>query len=328
MIDDRWIKADIDAHKYILEPNFVLDNIEKMVWHLDTIAGTPNAIGIMQLSKAAKEHVTVLLSGEGADEVFGGYWTFPQGFFWNNYVNFVSKTRIDVFNKKNSANYKRMEKGFDYYVATTHGVTSQEQFCMMRKKSDAEKVYEDLMDERMTIYNSFSGSLLDKHLKYKMATNLPDLLVRQDKMSMSASIENRVPFLDNDIVDFSFTVPENNLIGYRFPREGKINLSNVLEGKFLLKKLSEKTFGNDFTYRGKMGFSLPLNKYFSEKNFRNYFHDEIYSKMRDRDLINAEYILSLFEKGETMTEAEAKNIWLALNVEIWCQLFLDKKNYR
>ena len=77
----------------------------------------------------------------------------------------------------------------------------------------AQKLKSDFLAEKATVqrkslYQSLSGSLFDKQVKYEMLSYLPDLLIRQDKMSMAHSIENRVPFLDNDVVENSFTIPE------------------------------------------------------------------------------------------------------------------------
>ena len=65
---------------------------------------------------------------------------------------------------------------------------------------------------RFAIYDNFKGSIFDKQVKYEIATYIPDLLIRQDKMSMAHSIENRVPFLDNEVVERSFHYPEEHMI--------------------------------------------------------------------------------------------------------------------
>ena len=84
--------------------------------------------------------------------------------------------------------------------------------------------------ERLNLYNALSGSRFDKQVKYELKTFLPDLLIRQDKMSMAHSIENRVPFLDNEIVEKAFSIPEQFLLLRNSP-----NGKNA--EKYLLKKL-------------------------------------------------------------------------------------------
>ena len=82
---------------------------------------------------------------------------------------------------------------------------------VMAKKLMADFTKERAIAGGRSLYNSLSGSLFDRQVKYEMLSYLPDLLIRQDKMSMAHSIENRVPFLDNEVVENSFTIPEKYL---------------------------------------------------------------------------------------------------------------------
>ena len=97
------------------------------------------------------------------------------------------------------------------------------------------------MAEEIILYRSLSGSLFDRQVKYEMQSYLPDLLIRQDKMSMAHSIENRVPFLDNELVENSFSIPEEYLLLRKSP-EG----SNT--EKYLLKKNDCGYFRNRFCF--------------------------------------------------------------------------------
>ena len=116
------------------------------------------------------------------------------------------------------------------------------------------------LQDRKHLYNSLSGSLFDRQVKYEMHSYLPDLLIRQDKMSMAHSIENRVPFLDNEVVENAFTIPEKYLLLRKSP-EG------MNTEKYLMKKMTAGTFGNDFAFRDKMGFGIPVREFFQNSTF-------------------------------------------------------------
>ena len=85
--------------------------------------------------------------------------------------------------------------------------------------------FEKAIETRKYIYSNLNGSVFDKQVKYEIQAYLPDLLIRQDKMSMAHSIENRVPFLDNEVIECSFELPENLIISQKTNKqkiEGKI----------------------------------------------------------------------------------------------------------
>ena len=319
-------KLQLKQHKYILNTEYVKDNLERTIWHLDTIANTPNSVGIMLLSEEAKKNVTVLLSGEGADEVFGGYWQFTRAAFFEKLVKCDSYDIISKLSNKKAIRNQidKMRKGYDYYVATTHGFLEKDALQeLFSNDSEFENKYWAEIDKRQDLFNKFSGDEFEKHIKYKIVTNLPDLLVRQDKMSMSASIENRVPFLDNDVVDFALTLPKDVLLHWDIKQllKGKY----PVEGKYALKKISENIYGKEFTYRRKRGFDLPLANFLDNKDFKNYFHDELIINMEKRNVLNAKYVKELYKNIETINNTEAQVLWKAINFELWCSLFLDKR---
>ncbi len=324
-------KLQLHPHKYILDTEYVKNNLERTVWHLDTIANTPNSIGIMLLSAEAKKDVTVLLSGEGADEVFGGYWQFTRAAFLERLIKCDENLHgaICKFTKGKAIQKQvdKMRKGYGYYVATTHGFLEEESLKgLFAEDSMFEEKYWAEIQKREELFNRFSGDEFERHIKYKMMTNLPDLLVRQDKMSMSASIENRVPFLDNDVVNFALNMPKEELLHWNYTKllQGKY----PVEGKYMLKKICENIYGSNFTYRRKRGFDLPLAKFLNHKDFKEYFYDELGINMKNRGVISADYTKKLFDNIDNLNKAESQVLWKAINLEIWCGLFVDKKGMR
>ena len=125
------------------------------------------------------------------------------------------------------------------------------------------------------------------------------------------------------MVDFALTLPKNVLLHWDIKQllKGKY----PVEGKYALKKISENIYGKEFTYRRKRGFDLPLANFLDNKDFKNYFHDELIINMEKRNVLNAKYVKELYKNIETINNTEAQVLWKAINFELWCSLFLDKR---
>lgn len=181
--EDRWIaevsaKVDVESHRFMFSEASFTAPLERAAWHMDQPISHPNSLGIWLLAQHAREHVTVLLSGEGADEVFGGYSRFTQ---MRPMERFIQATQFQPASK-----LSRLRPGANL---------------------------EPALARRAAIFNEGGGDHLSNCLKYEMQTFLVDLLVRQDKMTMAHGMENRVPFLDRRVVKFARTLPAEHLVG-------------------------------------------------------------------------------------------------------------------
>lgn len=298
----------IVSHKFLLDSNYYLDNIEKATWHLESPINHPNTIAIYELSQRAKEFVTVLLSGEGADEVFGGYERFYE-------IRYPYQARMLLHEmKRNFIHPLSLFRYFDHGERAMMA-TSYMTPIMAEKVRDGFS-YEMATKDRRSLYKSLSGSVLDRQVKYEMLSYLPDLLIRQDKMSMAHSIENRVPFLDNEVVKNSFTIPEEYLLIRKSP-EGYNN------EKYLLKKMAANKFGNDFAFRRKMGFGIPVKEFFLNYRFVDYLNDKVLSDLKKRQLFDYRIISKWITNIKTLDANALGALWMVVAFEIWASLYLD-----
>lgn len=298
----------IPAHKFPLDSDYYLDHFERATWHLEAPINHPNTIGIYKLSQRAKEYVTVLLSGEGADEIFGGY-------SWFYDINFpYSGRRLLQVAKRNMRNPSGLLRYFD----KAHRAVMATAFMndTMARKLRPEFSFKRATGDRSRLYRTISGSLFDCQVKYDMQTYLPDLLIRQDKMSMAHSIENRVPFLDNNVVKNSFSIPQEILIRRRSP--GGFNTE-----KFLLKSLAAKRFGNEFAFRDKMGFGIPLREFFLKDSFYQYLNDRVLPGVRRRGMFNYPIISGWVADIENLKYDKLEALWVAVSFEVWASVYLD-----
>lgn len=298
----------IPAHKFLMDSDYYLDNIESATWHLEAPINHPNTLGIYKLSQRAKEYVTVLLSGEGADEVFGGYGRFYDIGFPYQGRRLLHEIRKNIMDPVSLGQYFNHENRAIMATAFTTPTLAKKLLPGFRKEEAAGK--------RKSLYQSLSGSLFDRQVKYEMLSYLPDLLIRQDKMSMAHSIENRVPFLDNEVVENSFTIPEKYLL-LRKSTEG-FNTE-----KYLLKKMTANTFGNDFAFRDKMGFGIPVREFFLNRKFTEYLNDKILPGIKQRGLFNHVLTTGWLSEIRTMKYFELEALWIIISFEIWASLYLD-----
>lgn len=311
-IDHVGNKLGLNLHKFKLDSEYFLNNYERMIWSNDAPVYKPYFVCFLKLTECAKEYVTVLLSGEGADELCGGYSRFAAGI----YQPFISKLGASASTLRSYASYA------EYCVLTDSTLTN---FVSLGWSG-----LDELIREEIECFERYKGSNFTKHIKYEMSRRLPESLMRQDKMSMANSIENRVPLLDNEVVDFVMRLPEQMLL--RFVGPSPLGLSeNPLDwaaGKYLLKELCARKFGHDFAYRQKQIMVLDERAMLTSAGFIEYFYDSIYPGMRSRGLLDAELVRSWFDNAATIDIKTFSSMWRAISLETWCRLFLDARTNR
>lgn len=310
-IDTVTNKLNLLSHKFMLGPDYYSDNIEKTTWHFEAPIEHASNIALYHLSQRAKEHVTVLLSGEGSDEVFAGY----SRFFTTRYPFRLRKILYEL--KKNNGNPLYMA---DYMRSEYRAVTA----TSFMTSAMAGNLYSGFSIRRGTAnrishYKSLSGSVFDRQIKYELSSYLPDLLLCQDKMSMAHSIENRVPFVDNEVVENSFTLPEKSLLVKNSP-EG------YNTGKYLLKRMAAANFGNDFAFRKKVGFEVPVRELFQSGKFSEYLRDQVLPGIRQRGLFNHQLCEAWNSGIPALSHYQLEALWIIVTFEIWASIYLDGTN--
>jgi asparagine synthase (glutamine-hydrolysing) len=176
------------------------------------------------------------------------------------------------------------------------------------------------LQQRNDTFSEGRSDHLSNCLKYDLQTYLVDLLVRQDKMTMAHSLENRVPMLDRNLVDFVRTLPTDYLIGSRLSIR-QIRMRNT---KVILKALAGRTFDRGFVYRPKSGFSLPLSHYYQQNEFRELMEDRVLPGLRRRGLVGEKVIRAWWRDANRTSQRKAETLWIYLAFELWAQCFLDR----
>jgi asparagine synthase (glutamine-hydrolysing) len=267
-------------HQLIFTEKQFCSLLPKLTYHLDEPMDHSHSIPMYLLSKYARKKVKILLSGEGADEIFGGY-------------------------KK----YRKIIPGI-----TDREIINLTSFGDRKVLKQVTKInFRDRFPERERILKNCRGCQpFDKLSVFDQKVYLISMLVRQDKMGMAANIENRVPFLDHELVEAAFSLPLNEKI--------KDN-----ETKLILKKLAEKFVPKECIYREKVGFGQPVSQWLKNPGglgkylrlFRN--RKRNFFNYRELDKIISEHKNGICDHGQTL--------WILINLELWHRIFIDGADY-
>jgi asparagine synthase (glutamine-hydrolysing) len=286
-------------------------------WHMDQPISHPNSLGLWLLAERSRDIVTVLLSGEGADEVFGGYTRF-----------YYAHIRPKVAPAARHLGWvpsvgERLSRHFAGDQSETFVRASQFQSDARLARLRPDGCLRPAIEKRVALFAEGTADHLSNCLKYEMQTYLVDLLVRQDKMTMAHGMENRVPFLDRHVVDFARSLPAEHLVGQNLP----IGNAGMKGTKVVVKDLARRTFDDAFVYRRKSGFSLPLAQYFRSAPFTELMEDRLLPGMKSRGLVDVELIRRWWRRAlsaPSTTEA----FWIPVALELWAQQFIDGRGRR
>ena len=316
--EEEWIAqaaaaAQAVSHRFTFTDDFFFDTLDRATWHMDQPMGHPNSLGIWLLARESRPRVTVLLSGEGADEVFGGY----TRFFYAGLHPAVAPWTLALRHLPGVG--PRLARQFGADPVASFIAASQfqrpEALAQVRPGADLEPV----MERRREIFAEGHGDHLANCTRYEMQTYLVDLLVRQDKMTMAHSLENRVPFLDRDLVAFARQAPARTLVSPRFVRPR----ARMRGTKVMLKNLARRSFDDRFVYRAKSGFSLPLADYMADRRFAALMEERLLPGMHRRGLVNAAAVRRQWQGLAGQGQGAAESVWIAVAFELWAQQFLD-----
>lgn len=298
-------------HQYTLQETDFAEVFSKMTWHLDAPLNHPNSIGLYLLCKKARENVKVLLTGEGADELFGGYGRYAR-YIW-------SQENIELSRKED---YERNIKRY-WNDPLSKAITSSAWYPIIGLNRVLPQ-YEasDAVERRRTFYQNIPGeeNSIQRFLNYELRTYLVDILNRQDKMSMAASLETRVPFLEHTLVEH---IRKHSINQYVVADQR----ATMRSTKMPLKKLAAKEYGEDFAYRPKSGFPLPLQEYFCGADFKIHCENVIIPYLKKQKLLNQVEIEALWKNRAYLnSNVIESSLWTILAFGEFSRIFLQDKS--
>ena len=319
-------------HKEIvlLGGNFV-DLIPEVIKFKDEPLSIPNEIAVHILSKELKKHISVVMSGEGADELFGGYGKiFRSGDDFEKLEQLDSFSRVDKnkFLKNFKLQYGNISKSpIDHFLKQYNYIELKTKKCLLNKELFS--LNNDTLINKLYFESFFKRisklSVSEQYMYIFQKIHLLAPLRRLDATTMSKSVEARVPLVDHKFVEYISSLPLKYKLTWRNnnDREKLKNLtSNQVSEvyditKYALRKISEKYLPKSITSRKKVGFPVPLNDWFAKKHNKMAKDLLLSDCAKTSQLFNREYIESMLEGKEKNEKYFGYNIWMLVNVEIW-----------
>ena len=295
-------------------------SLPRVVYHLEDLRvgmSYPN----YYISRLASKFVKVCLQGTGGDELYGGY---P----WRYYRVFKSLDQRDYFNQY-----------YDFWQRLVSDTEKRELFT--------DNVYSKInIDEPRKIFErvfTFNNSLkydkpeqhISNSLYFEIKTFLPGLLLVGDKLSMANGLEERFPFLDNDLVNFAQKIPIKHKLGNlemmkrvdenEF-RDKKLVYTEHSDGKTVLRKAMMDFMPEKIINRKKQGFSAPDESWYRGENAEYVKELLLNKKTVSSEFINEKYIRRIVDEHINKKMNHRLLIWSFMNFEWWCRLFLNNES--
>jgi len=317
-----------EYNEFIVRPN-ALDVIPTLVEHYGEPYADSSAIPTYYVAKETRKYVTVALNGDGGDESFAGYERYVamrtaetyaripaalRKLFIENPISMLPTSELkrsrlrDAKRFLRAANLPRTERYFSW-VSAFNGNSKTELYTRDFTASVSGQNASALLDRWFTEANG-TGTL-DATLLTDQMTYLPnDLLVKVDIATMANSLEARSPFLDHKLIEFAASLPENiKMHGF--------------ETKSLLKKVAARLVPKEVIYRRKMGFGVPIGKWFRGE-MKDFVRGVLVSeKSMKRGIVKPEILEKYVNEHTSASRDHSFQLWTLLMLELWFQRFID-----
>lgn len=320
-----------DHEEVLLGPNEFFESLPAVIWNEDEPLAWPSSVSLFFVSRLAAQKVKVVLTGEGGDELFAGYlkyraalWNLRGGRVYRNLVpGVVQRITRDVLSKNCAPDWilRKLRHSFLYHPDRFEQIYFDNFYCAFSAGQQADLLTRDVLNEihdADPYKNSLryfpsdgTGDLLSHLLHLDIKTYLVELLMKQDQMSMAASLESRVPFLDHKVVEFAAALPEHM----------KIRRFN---GKFLLRKAMQSRLPAEVISRTKKGFPTPVKPWLRGPLFEKLTTILTDGRFAERRLVRSSFVKSLLDSHRRGSSRATDGCWRLLNLELWSRIFLDR----
>ncbi len=298
-------------------------SLPRVQWHMDEPSADPSAVALYFVDQIAAEQVKAVLSGEGADEFFGGYRIY-QTPFANQKLSWAPKGLLKGASKAaralgvRGANYleRASETPEDWYYTNANGVAfspAERDRLRAGKRTDAGARVPSPQELIAPAYAEVAGLDDTTRMQYVdlFFWLVGDILLKTDKMSMAHSLESRVPFLDKQVFDVSATIPT------RLKANGE-------QTKLTLREAAERAIPKDWAQKEKLGFPVPMVNWLRQDRYYNeikeWFTGDIASKF-----FNTDELVRLLDEHKAGADRSRK-IWIVYMFLMWYKIyFVDQK---
>jgi asparagine synthase (glutamine-hydrolysing) len=310
----------------VVSPEEFFTALPRLIWHEDEPLASASSVPLYFVSRLAREHVKVVLTGEGADELFLGYnryrvtaWNERLGRLYWGLVPPAHRPKVTRLVGMLTRPWRRYAERSFLTLSPGPRQLFYENFAVFpqvlqsRLLRDAVLSARDPYVEGLRYYEEAAGGALERMSCADLQTYLVELLMKQDQMSMAASVESRVPFLDHEFVEHVSAIPGN------FKVRG-------WQTKAVLRSALGELVPRAILRRRKMGFPVPVGRWFGGP-FR-WVVDQFVLDPRTlrRGLFEPSLLRRLVEEHRERVRDHGDRLWLLMNLEIWQRIFLDGEN--
>ncbi len=322
-------KYKTDHHEILVSPEDFFSALPNLIWHEDEPLAHPSSVALYFVSHLASQNVKVVLTGEGSDELLAGYARYKKTVFNLEFgARYQSLTTAGIRKTIQSGiagmspGSKLRQKLSRTFLALTPDIETIyfDNFAVFPRAMHAALLTAETRDHvgqsdpytevKALLEQTDAQSLLDRLLYADIKTYLHELLMKQDQMSMAASIESRVPFLDHKLVEFTASLPE------RLKLRGWTT-------KYILRQSMKGVLPEAILTRPKMGFPVPIGTWF--RGPYSYFLDEyvLSSRTLERGIFEPDFVRDLVRRHQSGGENHDERLWALVNFEMWQRRFFD-----
>ncbi|MDW7660130.1 MAG: asparagine synthase (glutamine-hydrolyzing) [Bacillota bacterium] len=304
----------IENHKKLITAEECFDALPEIMYHMDEPQSNPSVVPLYFLAELASRHVTVVLSGEGADELFGGY------VWYQNSPVFETYSKIPLGIRQTLGKFARkLPEGRITNFMVKAATPIEEKFIGQAKvfeESDALKIlkppYKDGPDVKSItdpVYNEVKNQDdLTKMQFLDLNLWLPgDILLKADKMSMAHSIELRVPFLDKEVIKVASSLP-------------KLQRVNKIDTKYALRKAAGDILPEEWANRPKVGFPVPIRHWFRTLDNYNRIKEKFASDTANT-FFHTDQLMSYLDEHFHNKANHARYIWTVFVFLTWYDVY-------
>lgn len=302
----------------IVSPEEYADAIPKIMWYLDDPVADPSLVPLFFVAQEARKHVKVVLSGEGADELFGGYTIYKEPLSLAPFEKIptplrrglgqLSKVLPEGMKGKSLLNRGSMTMEERYY-----GNARSFNFDQMKRVIPWAKQEWDHRDVTAPIYaqsKNMDPVARMQHLDL-FTWMRGDILVKADKINMAHSLELRVPFLDREVFKVAETIPHDLKISHGTT-------------KYALRKAMEQIVPAHVLHRKKLGFPVPMRHWLAGDELFGWAQDQINASQTD-DIFNKTAVMEMLNEHRNGVSDHSRRLWTVLAFMVWHGIFVEKR---
>ena len=317
-----------DHHEVVVSPEDFFAALPDLIWHEDEPLAHPSSVALYFVSRLAAQHVKVVLTGEGSDELMAGYARYRKTILnlavGERYHRMVPAGVRDLIRGQiaGMSASKLRAKLSRTFLSLSPDIESIyfDNFAVFPRSAQQQLLTRDTVDRihgidpyagvRRVLSETDAESLLDRLLYADIKTYLHELLMKQDQMSMAASLESRVPFLDHKLVEFTSSLPE------------RLKLRRWTT-KYVLRQSMKGVLPEQILTRPKMGFPVPIGAWFRGAYAPVLDEYVLGSRALERGIFNADTVRTLVNEHKGGVANHSERLWSLVNLEMWFRRFID-----